>query len=58
MRLDPAVLDVDLPVLAEHVLPSWGPPQAGSLRDVLRLAPAPNRFTERRARSQQDGDAA
>ena len=58
VRLDPAVLDVDLPVLAARVLPAWAPPQGGHLRDLLRLDAAPNRFTERRARSQQDGDAA
>jgi len=56
--LHPADLDADLPVLAAHVLPTWAPPQGGQLRDVLGLAPAPNRFTERRNRSLQDGDAA
>jgi len=58
VRLDPAVVDVDLPVLAEHVPPRWAPPQGGRLRDVLRLPPASNRFTERRTRTLENGDAA
>lgn len=56
VRIDPAVIDVDLPVLAEHVLPRWAPSQGGHLRDVLGLPGAPNRFTERR--SLEEGDAA
>jgi alkanesulfonate monooxygenase SsuD/methylene tetrahydromethanopterin reductase-like flavin-dependent oxidoreductase (luciferase family) len=55
VRIDPAVLDVDLPLLGSVVL---GAPQGGHLRDVLGLPAAVNRFTERRARSQQEGDAA
>jgi hypothetical protein len=58
VRLDPAVIDVDLPLLAAGVLPRWSAPQGGSLRDVLGLPAAPNRFTERRARSLVEGDAA
>lgn len=57
VRFDPAVLDVDLPVLTD-VLTPWTFPQGGALRDVLGLPAAANRFTERRARSQQEGDAA
>ena len=58
VRLDPAVIDVDLPVLAEQVLPRWSAPQGGRLRDVLGLPAATNQFTQRRDRSLEDGDAA
>jgi alkanesulfonate monooxygenase SsuD/methylene tetrahydromethanopterin reductase-like flavin-dependent oxidoreductase (luciferase family) len=58
IRLDPAVLDVDLPVLARQVVPALAPPSGGRLRDLLGLPPAGNRFTERRARTLENGDAA
>jgi len=58
IRLDPAVLAVDTPVLAAHVLPAlasagtWAPSSDGAaptLRAALGLDPAGNRFAERRA---------
>jgi alkanesulfonate monooxygenase SsuD/methylene tetrahydromethanopterin reductase-like flavin-dependent oxidoreductase (luciferase family) len=72
IRLDPAVLTVDLPVLAAHVLPALAGTSRSSaarsseaalpLRDGLGLPPAGNRFADRRtaqeARATSGGRAA